>query len=104
MQLSLSKKVDKTLLHESVDKDAQKLFAGQRLKNINVEIPVETIEPEITTESVNDLGIKELLGSGTSLFQRSQATNRHMLSKTEERCSVTEEECARYLQLSSERF
>ncbi|KKR95303.1 MAG: hypothetical protein A2186_02950 [Candidatus Levybacteria bacterium RIFOXYA1_FULL_41_10] len=68
------KKVDKTLLHESVDKDAQKLFAGQRLKNINVEIPVETIEPEITTESVNDLGIKELLGSGTSLFQHSIET------------------------------
>lgn len=63
------KKVDKTVLHENVDRQTKSLFSGVR--NANVDIPVATIKPEITTESVNDMGIKELLGSGTSLFQHS---------------------------------
>jgi len=31
-------------------------------------LPVDTVKPQITTESVNNYGIKELVASGTSLF------------------------------------
>jgi len=31
-------------------------------------IPIKIIKPKVTTESVNKMGIKELIGSGTSLF------------------------------------
>lgn len=36
--------------------------------NIIINIPVKVVKPEITTDKVNSLGIKELLASGTSLF------------------------------------
>ena len=35
------------------------------------EIPVNLTEPEITTDTVNELGIKELIGRGTSTFRGS---------------------------------
>ena len=37
-------------------------------KSINVEIPVEKEKPEVKTADVNNLGIKELIGRGESLF------------------------------------
>lgn len=40
-------------------------------ENITITIPVVPLEPKITTEKVNNLGIKELIGTGTSLFQHS---------------------------------
>lgn len=38
------------------------------LSPINIPLQVDTIFPKITTENSNNLGIKELLGSGTSKF------------------------------------
>ena len=38
---------------------------------IFIEIPLVTLKPNITTEKVNNMGIKELIGRGTSLFQHS---------------------------------
>lgn len=38
---------------------------------IVIEIPVKVLKPKITTDKANNLGIKELLASGTSLFQHS---------------------------------
>jgi vancomycin resistance protein YoaR len=40
-------------------------------KNLSLEIPIESAPPKITTEQVNNLGIKELLGRGTSKFKGS---------------------------------
>ena len=40
-------------------------------KTSEITIPVETSAPEITTEKVNDLGIKELIGRGSSIFRGS---------------------------------
>jgi len=37
-------------------------------KTVTIEVPVETIEPSITTDQVNTFGIKELLGRGYSEF------------------------------------
>lgn len=44
-----------------------------RSKNqiVSVPLPTKIIDPEITTNEVNNLGIKELIGTGTSLFQHS---------------------------------
>jgi len=40
-------------------------------QNTAVELVVQTIEPEITTADTNDLGIEEILGTGTSDFSGS---------------------------------
>lgn len=37
-------------------------------KTVEIELPVKTVEPKVTTDKVNNLGIKELVGRGTSLF------------------------------------
>lgn len=37
-------------------------------KNMGLDIPVVTAPPEVTTDQVNNLGIKELVGRGTSTF------------------------------------
>lgn len=42
-----------------------------------VEIMVKTILPQILTESINDLGIKEIIGTGKSNFAGSPANRRH---------------------------
>lgn len=40
-------------------------------KEITITIPVTTVSPELTLEKVNDLGIKEIIAEGTSLFHGS---------------------------------
>lgn len=39
--------------------------------NVVIEIPVSTVDPLISTEEVNELGINELIGRGTSKFKGS---------------------------------
>jgi len=45
-----------------------KLAKASAPKLVEIELPVKTIEPKVTTDKVNNLGIKELVGRGTSLF------------------------------------
>lgn len=40
-------------------------------QTLTIEIPIKVLKPKITTDKANNLGIKELLASGTSLFQHS---------------------------------
>lgn len=47
-----------------------------------VEIAVETTEPKIKTEQVNDLGIKELIGKGESTFYHSIPSRIHNVALT----------------------
>ena len=44
---------------------------SQKPININIQIPVRVLKPKIPTDKINDLGIKESIGKGTSLFQGS---------------------------------
>lgn len=37
-------------------------------KKVTIAMPIKILEPKITTESINNLGIKELIGEGHSLF------------------------------------
>ncbi len=55
-----------TLLNRTIQSNYKKLP-----ENITISIPIVSLEPKITTEKVNNLGIKELIGTGTSLFQHS---------------------------------
>lgn len=45
-----------------------------------IDIPISTKDPALTTESVNNYGIKELVGQGTSRFRGSPAGRVHNLS------------------------
>ena len=47
------------------------IFFNEEGKVITIPVSVDIIEPEISTDKANSLGIKELIGSGTSLFQGS---------------------------------
>ncbi len=47
------------------------LLAAQTPQSIVIVIPITTLKPKITTDKANNLGIKELIGTGTSLFQGS---------------------------------
>ena len=51
--------------------DKLKTLENTEASNATVDIPVIKTMPKIKTEEANNLGIKELLGSGTSLFQHS---------------------------------
>lgn len=46
-------------------------------KNLSFDIPVSRTPPQISTEKVNDLGIKELIGRGTSTFYHSIPSRVH---------------------------
>lgn len=47
---------------------------------LSVTLPVNLIPPEITTDKVNNLGIKELLGRGVSYFRGSIASRIHNIN------------------------
>ncbi|MEK9178368.1 MAG: VanW family protein, partial [Patescibacteria group bacterium] len=63
--------IDRESLDKSVKAHASSLISRSDLRNVEIETPIKIKEPEITTEKVNSFGIKELIGTGTSLFQHS---------------------------------
>jgi vancomycin resistance protein YoaR len=50
---------------------APTIFLDDSVKAIIIPVSVDTIEPNLSTDKANNLGIKELIGSGTSLFRGS---------------------------------
>ncbi|MFH1186767.1 MAG: VanW family protein [Candidatus Levyibacteriota bacterium] len=58
-------------LNRIVSSKTISIISSEKPKTIVIQIPIMTIEPEISTDKVNNLGIKEQIGSGTSLFQHS---------------------------------
>jgi len=65
----------KTIDIEKVKKDLalqfEKILLKQKTQEVIISLAVKTLSPKITTDKANNLGIKELIGMGTSLFQRS---------------------------------
>lgn len=56
--------------------DKQILSLGAKVlylhpETLTIDIPIKTLEPSITTDSINNFGIKELIGIGTSHFAHS---------------------------------
>lgn len=43
-------------------------------KSVTIDVPVQTAAPTVTTQEVNELGINELIGRGTSVFKGSIAS------------------------------
>ena len=50
-------------------------------KNISVELPLIKVQPKISNSEVNNLGIKELLGKGTSSFRHSTEIRNYNVEK-----------------------
>ncbi len=58
-----------------------KLLIASSEKQVEYQIPTTSIKPQVNTADVNDLGIKELLGKGTSTFHHSSATRNKNVEK-----------------------
>lgn len=65
------KDINFDVLSQIISQRIPYLLAIGKTQNTTIAIPMQTIEPKITTEKANNLGIKELIGTGTSLFQHS---------------------------------
>lgn len=50
-------------------------------KTLDINIPVSNTKPSVGNNEVNDLGIKELIGRGTSTFKHSSATRNENITK-----------------------
>lgn len=65
------KQVDVDLLKKTILDEVITSSKEKNDKTLTLSVPVRTKEPEITNEEANDLGIKELIGKGSSLYQGS---------------------------------
>ena len=63
--------VDFEELKNDLKLKSSSVLSLRRTQAVTFKVPVKILEPKISTEKVNNLGIKELIGSGTSLFQHS---------------------------------
>lgn len=60
--------VDKEQLVEDFQNKASTVFTSPSITKLTFQIPVTVIHPKVSTEEANNLGIQELIGSGTSTF------------------------------------
>lgn len=63
--------IDMDLLNSRLLKNAFNITSLQKPEIVIISIPIKIIEPNITTDKANNLGIKELIGEGHSLFYHS---------------------------------
>jgi vancomycin resistance protein YoaR len=71
--------VEEDKLEELIKKNIYNLESSED-ETISVSIPVETTSPTITTENVNNLGINELIGRGTSKYKGSISSRIHNIA------------------------
>ena len=65
------KQVDQDLLKQEVVSKGSLVLNYTNQKIVIIPIPVKTLQPSLTTDKVNKMGINQLIGTGTSLFQHS---------------------------------
>jgi len=80
--------VDKTSLTDQIISLLQKLPINTE-KQIELEIPVIRTLPEISTSEVNNLGIKEIIGSGSSTYYHSIPSRVHNVTLASSRINGT---------------
>ncbi len=68
---SLGQTVDIESLNNRINSQALNVMSSNKARVVIIPIPITTIEPKITTDKANNLGIKELIGEGHSLFYHS---------------------------------
>lgn len=64
-------KVDLDGLQKIIVAKIPYILANTDPQSFVIKIPITTIKPKLATNDANNLGIKELIGTGTSLFQHS---------------------------------
>lgn len=65
------KAVDMEKIKKDLKAQFEKILSMQKPQKIDIPISIKNLTPKITTDKINNLGIKELIGKGTSLFQHS---------------------------------
>lgn len=65
------------------------LMSMDRIQNFTIQVPIEILHPKITTGAANNLGIKELIGTGESLFQGSIASRIYNIDLASSRINGT---------------
>lgn len=63
--------VDMVILKNELSSRLPQVMLGKKSQKFVLNIPIRVLKPKITTEKVNTFGIKEIIGSGTSLFKGS---------------------------------
>lgn len=63
--------VDTEALKNALRSKTVLIVSAQKPQEVKLSIPIKILKPKVTTEKANSLGIEELIGSGTSLFQGS---------------------------------
>lgn len=66
--------MDMDNLQKAVQEKIPYIFATDKPHNFVIPIRIKVVHPKITTDQANNLGIKELIGMGTSLFQHSASS------------------------------
>lgn len=69
--------IDKEALNSQLLSRALTVVSSQKGEVIIIPLPVKTLEPDITTDKANHLGIRELIGEGHSLFYHSIPSRIH---------------------------
>jgi vancomycin resistance protein YoaR len=67
---SNGQKIDIDGLNQKIISEGNNIFSKD-MQFVKIQIPITILEPEITTEKANTMGIKELIGEGHSLFYHS---------------------------------
>ncbi len=63
--------VNKEELNKQIISKAKMISNYSAQKIVTIPIPVKILKPNLTTDKVNEMGIKELIGTGTSTFKGS---------------------------------
>lgn len=69
--------IDIDLLNKRINSKALNVLSSKKETIILIPIPINIVEPDITTNEANNLGIKELIGEGHSLFFHSIPSRIH---------------------------
>jgi len=81
-------KVEKGVLENLIVQKLTELELGNE-KSMTVDMPVTKVDPEIDTGDVNDFGIKELIGRGTSTYFHSIPGRVHNVTLASQRINGT---------------
>jgi vancomycin resistance protein YoaR len=68
---SSGQRLDMEELKNQINSKALSVTSSDKPQVVVITVPIKLIEPKITTEKVNNLGIKELIGEGHSSFYHS---------------------------------
>ncbi|MBI2033412.1 MAG: VanW family protein, partial [Candidatus Levybacteria bacterium] len=68
---SEGQEVDLPSLKETIHEKAIMAITQTKPQTLVIQVPIKVLKPEVATDEANDKGIRELLASGTSLFQGS---------------------------------